>query len=503
MRAILLIHRYLAVAVGLLMVLWCLSGFVMMYQSFPRLEPEQQLAGLAPLELENCCNLGEVELGQDGPLPAFRLEMLLGDPILRFNGFAVRGPNGTSSALNLRTGEPLAELSPEQVLSVAQQFGRGNAIPGEARSLGLVDIDQWTLQTARRNAPTWHFAFDDPAHTEIYVSARTGEVFQKTTRRERVLSWFGAIPHWLYPTVLRQNGALWTEIVVWTSVAGTFLAATGLYVGLSRLRRNRKGQLSSPFRGWWYWHHVSGLVFGILALTWVFSGLLTMNPWGTLSGGPTPHRSELVGESTWKDLRDFLQQVQDRADLQQFKRIEHSPFNHRFFVIAEKQGEPAVRLDIEGRAALMTAGEVDTALKNLSTPVREWELLQQEDAYYYGHKQDVSLPVYRVLLDDAEGTRLYINPVTGAVRALTAQGRLSRWIRTGLHDMDFAFLRARPVWDIVVMLLLAGVTSLCVIGTWLALKRVRMDWRIQRGRWRRRMEQRQSVHATRTEVSEP
>ncbi|HEX6994425.1 MAG TPA: hypothetical protein VF339_09805 [Gammaproteobacteria bacterium] len=67
---------------------------------------------------------------------------------------------------------------------------------------------------------------------------------------------------------------------------GTFLAAVGLYVGVARFRRRgRHGRPGSPYFGWWYWHHVSGLVFGVLALTWVFSGLMTMNPWGMLAGG--------------------------------------------------------------------------------------------------------------------------------------------------------------------------------------------------------------------------
>ena len=503
MRYVLLLHRYLAVAVGLVMVLWCLSGFVMMYQSFPQLEREAQVAGLTNLNFDQCCELGALAQQDDTQsLPSFRLEMLLGDPIVRFNGFSVQGATGASTALNLRTGEAVAQLSPEEVLTVAQDFGRGNDIAGTARPLGLVDIDQWTLQTARRNAPTWHVAFDDPARTEIYLSARTGEVFQKTTRRERVLSWFGAIPHWLYPTMLRQNGALWTEVVVWTSVAGSFLAATGLYVGLSRLRRNKQGQLGSPFRGLWYWHHLTGLVFGILALTWVFSGLMTMNPWNTLSGVSTPHRAELVGDVTWKDLRDFLRQAEGRRDLQEFKRLEFAPFNDRFYVLATRNAEPAVRLDIEGRLALLTDAEVRSALTNLSTPVAGWELLKEEDTYYYGHKNDVALPVYRVMLNDAEATRLYIDQQSGGVRTLTAQGRLARWIRTGLHDMDFAFLRARPVWDITVIVMLAGVTMLCVIGSWLAIKRVRMDWRIQRGRWRRRIQERRVASAARVKLGE-
>ena len=30
-----------------------------------------------------------------------------------------------------------------------------------------------------------------------------------------------------------------------------------------------------------------------------------------------------------------------------------------------------------------------------------------------------------------------------------------RWFEAGLHSLDFAFMRGRPVWDIVVLLLLA------------------------------------------------
>lgn len=35
----------------------------------------------------------------------------------------------------------------------------------------------------------------------------------------------------------------------------------------------------------------------------------------------------------------------------------------------------------------------------------------------------------------------------------------------------------RPIWDIVLLPLLAGVTAVCVSGTWMALKRLRHDYR--------------------------
>ena len=126
------------------------------------------------------------------------------------------------------------------------------------------------------------------------------------------------------------------------------------------------------------------------------------------------------------------------------------------------------------------------AVAKLPGTVREFARLETEDAYYYGHHGEASLPVWRVLMDDADATRLYIDKDTGSLRVVGSTGRWSRWIRTGLHDLDFPVLRLEPVWYTVVTLLLAGVTALCMIGTWLAIKRVRMDFRLYRARLRRR-----------------
>jgi hypothetical protein len=82
MRWILLLHRYLAVAVGLLMTLWCLSGFVMMYQSYPSLSAGERRAGLEPLDLTQCCERGALAASPEAVAQGFRDEMLRGDPVL-------------------------------------------------------------------------------------------------------------------------------------------------------------------------------------------------------------------------------------------------------------------------------------------------------------------------------------------------------------------------------------------------------------------------------------
>lgn len=64
LRPILFLHRWLGVVIGTLMTLWCLSGFVMMYVDYPRLMPDEQVRGLAPLHLLGAAALARIDLPQ-------------------------------------------------------------------------------------------------------------------------------------------------------------------------------------------------------------------------------------------------------------------------------------------------------------------------------------------------------------------------------------------------------------------------------------------------------
>jgi drug/metabolite transporter (DMT)-like permease len=75
---------------------------------------------------------------------------------------------------------------------------------------------------------------------------------------------------------------LWIQTVVWTSIIGSFLTLFGLYLGIAQWGR-KNGRLS-PYRGMFYWHHITGVLFGIVALAFVASGLISVNPWGFLEG---------------------------------------------------------------------------------------------------------------------------------------------------------------------------------------------------------------------------
>ena len=471
MRPILILHRYLGVVMGLLMTLWCLSGFVMMYQSYPDLTQQERLQGLEPLRLDDCCDPAKLDIADDELIDNFRVEMLAGRPVLR-----IPRDFGPSDILDLRTGKPVGEITPDTALAVAKTYGRGNGVAGTPRYLGPVMQDQWTLLGGGRHQPIHHFAFDDPKGTELYVSSVTGEAFQDTNRRERVLTWMGAIPHWLYPTVLRQNGKLWSQVVIWSSVVGTFLTVTGLYVGISRLRA-RKGRWS-PYGGIWLWHHLAGLFFGILTLSWVASGLMTMNPWGLLeSQDPGEYSQKLAGDIHGADVKRLLavapRLVGDRVEL-----LQAAPLGGKLYLAAVGPDGPLNRIDATGARADLTLADVASALSHVGAPVAGLTRLTEEDDFYYGHHDTVRLPVYRAILGDVQQTRLYIDAVTGrTLRTLDKPSRASRWVRSGLHGMDFAGLRNRPIWDLVVLPLLAGVTLVCATGLWMGLLRIGRDVR--------------------------
>src|SRR5690606_22615116 len=121
----------------------------------------------------------------------------------------------------------------------------------------------------------------DGLGTEVYVSIPNAQVAVYTTTQSRALAWLGTIPHWLYFTSLRLNQPLWYDIVVWASTLGCVMALLGLALAFTQYRRTQPFDLKRaiPYRGPMRWHYLLGAVFGVFTLTWVFSGLLSMEPY--------------------------------------------------------------------------------------------------------------------------------------------------------------------------------------------------------------------------------
>ncbi|MDG5494773.1 PepSY domain-containing protein [Niveispirillum sp. BGYR6] len=487
LRATVWAHRWLGVGLGLVMLVWCLSGFVMMYVDYPRLTAEERRLGLAPLDLSQPLADLSASLPAETPLAGFRLEMLGDRPVLRLQPVGGRGPRpgeqmrATPLLLDAVTGQSVAALTAEQVVTLANDAARRSGIAGRAEAAELIEADQWTVQNARRHQPLYKVPFNDAAGSVLYVAGASGERVQQTTRWERFWGWLGAVPHWLYPTLLRQQPVLWTQVVIWLSLAGCFLTLAGIIIGLVRLRR-RDGSLSIPYRGLWRWHHVSGLVAGLLTLSWVASGLLSMNPWGLLdseAGGQW--RGRLAGTLTGVDAAHALALAPGLALPPDTVMLEAVPLGGRLHLTAVTRDGLIQRFDAGGRPAPLTEADISDAITTSSTRIAELTLLSEPDDYYYAHKGIVTLPVWRAILADAEATRLYIDAGSGALlRAFDAPARQFRWWQDGLHRLDFAWMRARPLWDLLVIPALAAVSLLCATGSWMGLRRLGLKRRRRR-----------------------
>ena len=56
--------------------------------------------------------------------------------------------------------------------------------------------------------------------------------------------------------------------------------------------------------------------------------------------------------------------------------------------------------------------------------------------------------------------------------------RWNRWLFNGMHQMDFAFLRSRPMWDVAVIALCTLGVALTSTGLVLGWKRLRKRTRV-------------------------
>ena len=200
----------------------------------------------------------------------------------------------------------------------------------------LINYDQWSiLFSLNGHRPLYRVALDDIQGSELYVSSYTGEVVLDTHPSERAWNWLGAVIHWVYFTPLRMERELWRQVVLWLAFAGVILTTLGLWLGIQRARFNRRysGDRITPYRGWSRWHHIVGLTAGIFCITWLFSGWLSLTPFGWLSD-----RDLSAGESEhWTGSKLTTQEMRLPVVLTaaNIKEMEWVKFANRTYILAK------------------------------------------------------------------------------------------------------------------------------------------------------------------------
>lgn len=455
-------HRWLGIALGLMVLLWFISGLVMLFVARPQLDEAERLAGLPVLDsasLRLSPSAAWQVLGLPGQPQAVRLNAAGGLATYRILA-AQRW-----WAVDAGTGQIRDMADAEQARRMAQAYGRNAKITASV----AIDVDQWTVY--RQNDPLrpfWRVEFDDGR--DFYVSRRSGEVTLDTTRSERIWNWLGSVVHWIYIPPLRQNTPLWRHIVLWSSFAALLLAISGIWLGWQRLRlrkRYRDG-FSTPYRDpWKRWHHLLGLIAGGFVATWLFSGWLSLAPWGLAEGpskAPLPNRLDT-------DLPDSLPEL-----LPETREVAWVRSGDAIAVIEKNLAGTTISLPARPRQPMLDLSDIAASVqKAFATPILRTVWQERPDSRYFSTRHLTrEFPVAQVHLDDASGTVLYVSPTTGRILLLSNRHDFPhRWLYQGLHRFDFPILLEYP-WHrdlLIIVLSLAGI-GFCLTGCTLAWQRL-------------------------------
>jgi hypothetical protein len=463
-------HRWTGVGLCLLFVLWFASGAILLFVPFPSLGDQDRLARGEPV------NLAAVTVAPAQALAggaALRLIAVDGRPV-----YVARTPEGVLRAVDAATGRSAAPVDAARAAAIAGRFGQA---PVTAVSTPLRH-DQWVAHNRFDPwRPLYRASLDDGRGTQLYVSAVTGEVVQRTQAGERAWNWGGAVIHWLYFTALRKSFAAWDQTVWWVSLLGLTTAVIGTVLGVYRTQKRLQGRRPdwSPFRGWLRWHHGLGLGVALFVLTWIFSGWLSMDHGRLFSRGTPARNAEAIYHGA--RLAAALAGVTP-ADLQPLgsaAQIGFEVVGGRPLAWAEGGGPARVRL-LDAPAAPVTPALPAQLLAQAAG--RAWPLAStvprgpEASDQLYRTAEGMEARAVRFPLAAPKDASVYLDPVSGRVIiVMDASRKAYAWTYYALHTFKFPGLIDRPILRKVLVLipLLAGL-AFSVTGLVVAVKRLRI-----------------------------
>ncbi|HIE3895710.1 TPA: PepSY domain-containing protein, partial [Stenotrophomonas maltophilia] len=420
------------------------------------------------------------------------LTTLRGEP-----AYVVR--NGSNvGAWSAVTGQALLPVSAQRAEASAAQFAGGQAFVGATR----VDEDRWTHSRALdAHRPLYRVEVGGAQPGDVYVSSHTGEVVQDAPHVQQRWNYAGAWLHWLYFLRMQSVDPVWTWVVIVLSALCTVAAISGIVVGVWRWRfrgHYRTGAKTPYVEPWMRWHHLIGLVAAAFIFTWIFSGLMSMNPLGVFSStreaidsgryrGGTVAVDGALGEPA--ALLAAVDDARFKPVEIQWRRID----GELFAVLLDGQGETRIVSGSDGHlqvARLLPAAWLQQKVRALSdAPVQGYWVQLAADAYFYPRAPEAMngaavrrFPVAVADFGDAEATRVYLDLATGdPLLTMGRRERVGRWLFYFLHSWDLPAMLRQDIARLAVLLLLslAG-AALCATATVIGYRRLRMKLRRRR-----------------------
>ncbi len=472
MKGLVWFHRWVGILLCLMFATWFATGAVMVFVAFPSLPDDVRAARSERIDLQR------VRLD-----PAEAAARMVGGTDLRLTSVAgapayvATGPEGKMVAISAETGAPMGAVSPQAALAIAERFGQ---IPAQHLA-GPFDYDQWIVhQQFNPWRPFYKARLGDPAQTDLYVSARTGQVLQRTQGYERGWNWLGSIVHWIYFVPIRKTFALWDWSVWGVALVGLSTTIAGAWLGLSRTTKkmNSKRPGVSPFRGLLRWHHILGLTAGVFVLCWITSGWLSMDHGRLFSEGqPSP-----AAESAYRDGRDRaaapgistddLRRLGPATSFE-FQRIA----GHE---VAAARGPNGPQVLIKGPEGVSLGGQVPDRLI-LAAAQAAWPgqvagaVTPVAVDGAYAKAESLPKDALLIKLGGPDPARLYVDGISGKILVVMNRSRETyAWVYYMAHTYNYPGLSSRPVLRIAILLVpLSLGFAFSVTGVLVGVRRLR------------------------------
>ena len=491
LKVLIVVHRWLGVALCTLFLLWFPSGIGMMYWGMPAISARDRLERSPALE-PSAITLSPQEaaerIGLEPSPSQIRLTTFDGRSAYRMGGDVVYADNGEVQG-------PASREMRDRVVTA----WTGKPV-SDALIESVTEPDQWTVgNNLRTLRPLWKYSW---ANGEQVYIGESGEVLLYTTTGSRLAAYVSAVPHWLYFTPLRKHQPVWIRFATYSAMVGTAGAIFGVVIGAwmysPRKRYRFTGGTPSrmPFRGHKRWHTILGLIFGVATVTWTFSGALAFLPFPQPQRAPAPPQTSVSLAQAQRGRQSgnasLASALRGRVELADFatlhprdllakypgtKEVAFTSFADEP-LYAVRTGDGTSRLvSLDGRPidelnrALIVNIVKQTAPDSRAVEIR---VLEQYDRYYLDRTRQQPLPVVLALMNDQAHTRYYIDPKTASiVGTYSDRNSARRWLYNGLHSFNVPWLyNYRPLWDIVVILFMLGGTALCVTSLVLAWRAV-------------------------------
>jgi uncharacterized iron-regulated membrane protein len=474
-----LMHRWLGICLCLMFALWFASGAILMYVPFPSLTENQRLAGLATVDASKVEVAPAAAIADAGVTSADRLRLIQmpDGPV-----YVIHPAVGGVVTVRADAGKRVAAITSIDAGRIAEQFA---GQPVQAVE-GPLDYDQWIVhQRFDPYRPLFRVEVGDQRGTVLYISARSGDVVQRTYRNQRVWNYFGAVVHWIYPTFLRKSWAAWDNVVWWLSLVGIAMALAGIVLGIQRSGKslqNRRNPSISPFRRWFRWHHITGLSVGIFLLTWIFSGWLSMDHGRLFSSGVA--NPDQVRRYRGIPLAVAANQVSiaQIAALAPVAEAEIVAVGGHSYLIGRKpqSGVSFIRPGAGAVESSEFSTFPDAALSNAvqsawpDVPVRRISGIPADDSYGRLITEPLPEATRRVVLGDTPPTWIHVDAGSGQIiQVMDRSRRIYRWLFYALHTFDVPGLSAESLIRQVLMLaLLAAGLLLSITGAVIGIKRL-------------------------------